>query len=355
LRSLTGAFANCSNLVSIEIPTSVTSIDCGVFYDCNSLTSITLPFVGASKDCTENTIFGYIFGAYDHSDNSSYVPSSLKNVIIKGGTYIADYAFSNCSNLTSIEIPTSVTSIGNGAFHNCSSLTSIEIPTGVTSIGNEAFYGCSHLVSIEIPANVTVIGTRAFEYCYSLIEVINKSSLYITKGSDSYGYIAAQALEVHRGESKLVNINDYLFYTYDGVNYLVGYSGYDTKLILPESYNGEEYVINYYAFYKCTNITSVEIPESVISIGSRAFYHCESLTSIIITENDISIGSYAFYGCSSLKSMYYTGSEDDWRGITMAEGNEPFSTAKRYYYSEVEPESAGYYWHYVDGVPTVWE
>ncbi|MBR2952191.1 MAG: leucine-rich repeat domain-containing protein, partial [Clostridia bacterium] len=110
---------------SIEIPANVTSIGYGAFENCSGLMSIKLPFVGAENDGTGNTRFGYIFGASYYYDNDDYVPASLKEVIITGGTSIGSYAFYNCSGLTSIEIPASVTSIGDKAFYGCSSLTSI--------------------------------------------------------------------------------------------------------------------------------------------------------------------------------------------------------------------------------------
>ncbi|MBQ8772460.1 MAG: leucine-rich repeat protein, partial [Clostridia bacterium] len=147
------AFRYCSRLTSITIPNSVTSIGSSAFRDCSSLTSITIPFVGETLNGTNNTLFGYIFGASSSSDNSRYVPSSLKSVVITGGSSIGSSAFRGCSSLTSITIPDSVTSIGSSAFNYCSSLTSITIPDSVTSIGRYAFYGCSSLSSVTFERN----------------------------------------------------------------------------------------------------------------------------------------------------------------------------------------------------------
>ncbi len=159
------AFSGCSSLTSIEIPSNITSIGSSAFSGCSSLTSITLPFVGNGS---AKTHFGYIFGATTYKENSYYVPTSLKKVILNNTIYIRHDAFSGCSSLTSIEIPNSVTSIGDDAFYNCSSLTSIEIPNSVTSIGDDAFYNCSSLTSIEIPNSVTSIGYFAFYNCTNL-------------------------------------------------------------------------------------------------------------------------------------------------------------------------------------------
>ncbi|MGN0823756.1 MAG: leucine-rich repeat domain-containing protein [Candidatus Coproplasma sp.] len=159
------AFYDGYRLTSITIPDSVTRIGNNAFNGCSSLESITIPFVGERKDETGKTNFGYIFGS------NSGVPSSLKTVVITGGTSISDYAFDGCSSLTSVTIPDGVTSIGKDAFYNCSSLTSVTIPDGVTSIGNYAFYNCSSLTSVTIPDSVTSIGKSAFDGCNSLTSI----------------------------------------------------------------------------------------------------------------------------------------------------------------------------------------
>jgi hypothetical protein len=141
---------------------------------------------------------------------------------------------------------------------------------------------CSKLTSVTIGKSVTEIGADAFLSCEKLVEVINHSDLNITAGSSEYGNVAYNAIEVHKGSTKIVSQYGYLFYPYEGKNYLFMYTGNDTELILPENYNGEEYQIYPYSFYFRDSITCVTVPSSVTEIGDKAFYGCMSLTSIIV-------------------------------------------------------------------------
>lgn len=332
--------------------------------------------------------------------------SNITEITSFGGTESIGYrAFYRCSSLQEVLLPDSVTDLQE-AFEECSSLYRLAIGDGVESIRSYTFSWCPSLVSVELGANVKTIEQNAFSGCFKICEVINHSSLPLEKGSDGYGYIAYNAMLLHDGSGKIVQRGNYLFFTYEKQNYLIGYLGSSTELVLPANYNGQTYEIRSYAFYNCDFIRSVTMGDFVTAIGSSAFYDSDSLFSITLGKNITRIDSEAFKYCEklayveipngieeissglfddcwrlrkivipstvrkiqknafwgdSLEFVYFGGTQAQWSTIeNLSEIENRLSHDSRetygkvYFYSEETPTTTGNYWHYVNGVPTVW-
>ena len=324
-------------------------------------------------DATNKTVKVTYEGSsyYDYSNEYTGSVVIPESVTYGGTTYsvtsIGDYAFYNCTSLTSVVIGNNVTSIGYGAFANCSGLTSIEIPNSVTSIENAAFYNtawynnqpygvvyagrvlykykgtmpentsivvregtagigifafesCTGLTSIEIPNSVTSIGNSAFDGCSGLTSIVIPKSVTNIENHAFDGCTSLKDLRIEDGESILFlgcNYDKGLFYDCPLETL---YLGRDLDYNNTDSYNGPSPFmdietlqsivvgnsvtsIGNIAFAGCSGLTSIEIPNSVTSIGRNAFWYCSALTSIEIPNNVTSIERYTFYNCDGLTSV----------------------------------------------------
>ena len=349
------AFSNCVNLASVTIPNSVTSIGEYAFSGCRNLTSVTIPnsvtsigkyaFSGCRlKSITiPDSVVSIGSGAFSCSDLMSVRVSrgnpayfSENGVLFnKSMTLLHTYPGDKAGAYT---IPNSVTSIGDYAFINCSSLTSITIPNSVSSIGDSAFWQCSILTNITIPDSVTNIGSNAFELCRKLTEVWFEGDAP-TVGSDSFprgafAYVHKTAtgfpaegqnwkeLKVRLLYDNSKGVSD--VFTVDSIQYRffgstgTAWVGNGSKAAINSKttgainipatvlWNERTYtvtIIDDYAFNDCSSLTSVTIPNNVIRIGNYAFSGCRNLTSVTIGNGVTSIGNYAFSYCTDLTSV----------------------------------------------------
>jgi hypothetical protein len=216
--------------------------------------------------------------------------TDLVTVKLPTATYIGGYAFYDCTNLTAVNLPAAktigerafyygsrikavnlpaATTIGASAFYNCTSLESVSRPA-VTTIGSSAFYNCTSLTSVNLPV-VTTIGTSIFQYCPKLTT--------ITVDPANTTFTAHDGMLLNKAGTTLI-----------------AYPSATGAITLPSVTE-----IHPYAFYNCTNLTSVSLP-AVTTIGTYAFYFCTNLTSVSLPAVT-TIGTYAFYYCTKLPSV----------------------------------------------------
>ncbi len=316
------AFDGCSFLKSITIPNSVTSIGEFAFYGCDS---IVIYCEASSKPSGWNGVWncynvyyasrpvywGINENTFIEKDGIQYVIRNEERAVVTG--YVG--------TSTKVEIPATieingttydVTSIYDFAFSYCSALTSITIPSSVTYIGDMAFTHCISS-SITIPSSVTYIGEYAFEGCTSLIiycEASSKPSEWETKWN------------LYNGGTVYWGINENNFIEKNGIQYVIidkkavvtRYVGTSTKVEIPATIeiNGKTY--------------------NVASIGVWAFRGCSFLTNITIPDSVTSIGENAFYGCSSLERVDYDGTISKWASIAFDNSfANPLSIMKKLY------------------------
>lgn len=346
------AFHQCSNLTSLVIGNSVATIGDGAFYGCSGLTVVSIPN-------SVNTIGNYAFefcsglvsltignsvvtiGDRAFSDCSGLTSVSIPNSVIT----IGGGAFKLCKNLTSVSIGNNVKTIGADAFDRCGALTSVNIPSSITTIGKSAFNGCYNLVSVHISdiaawCNIsfgdvlsnpthyniyTSYGNDKIKHLYVGDEEIK--DLIIPDSVESignYAFTGFNGLTSVTIPSKVTSIGEYAFRgctasihisdiaAWCNISFGKTPFGSSTEkghrlylgdeeikdLVIPNSVM----VIGDYAF-SCCYLTSVNIPNSITSIGTGAFEYCRVLISLNIPNSIININSRAFCGCSSLASV----------------------------------------------------
>ena len=261
---------NGSNVTwSLDDDGTLTISGSGKIEDCRS--DIDQPWYSNRSDITSVVIEP---GVTSIGSQAFYECSNLTSITIPSGlTSIGEQAFGNCTGLTSITIPSGFISIGDYAFWNCTGLTSITIQNGVTSIGTGAFWNCTGLTSITIPSSVTSIGVNVFYNCTGLTD--------ITVDSNNSSFCSESGVLFNKDKTTLIY-------------YPLGKN--DSSYTIPDGVT----VIEQYAFYCNSKLTSVTIPSGVTSIGEMAFRECSGLTSVIVPSSVTSIEYNAFWCCFNL-------------------------------------------------------
>ena len=324
------AFFDCNSLASITIPDSVTDIELQAFCNCTSLKSVTIP---ASVTDIGDEAFGYYFNDIDESEikkvdgfKINYVKNTyghyyatkngfsdedclLTNELNDGTLEISNYA----GNSATYEIPgeidgKKVIRIGDYAFSDCTELTSVTIPDSVTDIRWRAFYNCVSLKSVTIPKSVTYIDNYAFGY-------YDDSDSFETKKIDGFKINYVKNTHGHMYALKNGFTDEACLLThelYDGTLEITEYVGNSATYVIPSEIDGKRVTqIGYDAFNDCTELTSITIPDGVTIIGNSAFSDCTSLETVTIPNSVTHIYTRAFYNCTSLKEVTIPASVTD--------------------------------------------
>lgn len=358
-----GVFSNFVNLTYVEIPIYVNTINDDAFAGCSSLTTISLPqnvdtispfaFAGCfsltaynvdAANLTFASVDGVVFSndlseiiAYPSNHGTSYtIPSGtviirefaflgskLTSVVIPSSvTTIQGNAFVASSLLNNVVIPDTVTSLGTGVFVNCTSLSNVTLPSGLTSLPASLFYGCTSLADVTLPSTITTIGNQAFSGCTSLTAIELPAGLSSIGGTAFNGCVLLGNVTLPNG---LLTI---------GANAFTGCNAM-TIATIPASVT----TIFTYAFSDCSSLTAINveaantayasadgilfnhdfttliaypkgkttveyfIPSTVSTLSINAFRNNPYLTKVYIPETVTTIESHGFYGCPNL-SIY---------------------------------------------------
>jgi hypothetical protein len=305
------AFMNCSSLESISIPENVSNIGYECFYGCSSLKSITFP---QNLNNMEGEVFAYCTSLTEVDlsmlDNLRYLPwstfygcTSLATAKLPDSiTKIGDYAFSDCA-ISDFSIFKNVTTFNYAAlrgckfksvdlsnvtnlsmagyvFSDCTELTSIQWPTTMTRIEEGTFKGCTSLTSYTVPSQITQIGPYAFAYTGISENTFSFPSSITTIPEGMFE--GCENLTSYTIPSQITEIGSYAF-RYSGISSISSFPSNITT-ITDEMFRG------------CSNLTSFTVPDQITEIGDYAFGNCTNLSSITFSNSNNlkTIGSYAF-------------------------------------------------------------
>ena len=340
-------------VTSVNLPASISNTTNfrNAFYGANHIETMTVD----ANHTLVKAVNGVLFS--NDGTNLIYYPRGKAGQynVPSGVTYIQNFAFSECAQLSGITLNDELVSIEMYAFSKCTGLNTITLPEGITTINFATFMDCTNLktvnflgnisnigsqsfrntglISLTLPATVNDIGSYAFAQCTSLAEVTCEVLyLFIPTGEnifygvDTYDipfYVVASQVGNYASNQPWASFsvrpmptpNGYLLYTWSDVSYTVHVAGVSDQqaisgdLVIPGTVkrnNGRTYTviaIDDEAFKNCTNLTSVVIPHTVETIGASAFESCTGLESVVIGRNVKTIGSYAFKYCDELVNI----------------------------------------------------
>ena len=351
------AFMWCDQLTSVTIPEGVTTIEYSAFENCTALTTVSLPssleHLGGwvFLDCDNLTLKTYDNAKYLGNSKNPYLvlveakSATITQCKINASTKIIDNcAFQDCYKLTTISIPGSVRTIGSFAFSGCYALKSATINSGVQTIYEYAFEDCIKLTSVTVPEGVTYLGHCLFEGCTAL-KTAKLPTTITYAGSDLFDECTNMTYTI-----------------YGNARYVGNATNAYTVLVLADStaitqcqIHPDTKVIAEEAFYDCANLTSLAIPEGVITVGDWAFAYCRSLKTVSIPNSITNIYRYAFSSCGSMEynaydNALYLGNEANPYLVLMENTTSSIKTCQIHPNTKVIADAAFYNCNYMTSV-----
>ena len=348
-----GAFTNCTGLTYVYIPESISEMEYPVITNCPLLKTAGPAGSGTNIEFgwTDTIPMNGLRGC--SSLTKLTVPASVKTIgmfafdhctgltsagpIGSGADYefgwtdeIPAWAFGGLSNLSEIQIPSAITSIGNAAFYGCESLTgTFTVPDQVTRIGSEAFHYCSGLTKFIIPESVTAMGSTVFAGCTGL-----STAGPIGSGSDiEFGWttsIPANAFASHDG---LESIQIPSTVTTIGRNTFQRCTSL-SDVVIPPGVT----VIEMQTFENCSSLTDIDL-SNVETVRGSAFANCTNLSEIHMSNLLTTVEQGAFNAIVSKPTVYFDGRESEWKSITIKALNTPLLNANVIFNSLPVPET----------------
>ncbi len=297
-----GIFQNHPEITSVQVEAAITDAE-GLFSSCTSLTSVSL------------------VDGPEQLDNTFYGCTSLKEVQLPENSLkiVGKQTFYGCTSLGSINIPNSVTEIGDWAFYGCTSLYSVNFSSSLKTIGYYAFDGCTSLNAASLPSGLETIGWGAFADCTSLSEVSLPSSMNKLGDMAFYRCTSLSSVTIPLTTEQM------------GKEVFRECTSLESAT-LPE---GTKY-ISEGLFLNCKKLASMTLPESLDSIGEDAFSNCTAMQSIYIGKNVKTVCDGAFQYCIKLAEVYYGGDIESWLAMKIdaqdyPEDTNPLSYATAFY------------------------
>lgn len=309
------AFMNSTGLTSVTIPPTITLMSEYAFYGCSNLTQVNI-----------SNLIAWL--------NISFSGNAWANPL-----FLGHHLYLNGSEVTELNVPSGITELKDQAFNGCLSLTKVNIADDVTSIGWACFNGCSNLQTVSLGANVNYISYYVFAGCTSLTSITCRATTPPEMGTvETFDNATYNTAELYVPESSIsayqaadwwknfAHINRMTHdFVKDGIYYFITSSNtvsichgpnanqYSGNFIIPATvtYGGITYDVT--GIHKDTfrgmgnsnnaSLTSVQIPNTITTIGSCAFMGCTQLTDVVVPNSVTSIGYQAFLSCSNLESI----------------------------------------------------